>query len=126
MRLLALLLLCTFALAACGDDEQEAPASADSTRLQVRITDAGPEPIEMALVCDGDCDLEQARGAIAGAQDDQRACTLMYGGPERAHVTGTLAGEDVDVTIDRADGCGIADYEALFAAFGRQAPIKEG
>jgi hypothetical protein len=124
MRLLLVLLL-GLALAACGDDEQEASSPGDGTRLQVQITEAGPEPIEMQLVCSGRCDIEQLRSAIAGAQDDERACTLMYGGPERAHVTGTLEGKDVDVTIDRADGCGIADYDALFAAFGREPPTKK-
>jgi hypothetical protein len=124
MRPLAVLLLCTLAFAACGDDgEQEAAAPADATRLQVRVTDAKPEPIEMQLICAGRCDIEQVRSAIAGAQDEERACTLQYGGPEKAHVTGTVDGKDVDVTIDRADGCGITDYDALFAAFGREPPI---
>jgi hypothetical protein len=126
MRPFAVLLLCAlaFAFAACGDDgEQEATAPAEATRLQVRITDAKPEPIEMQLVCGGRCDIEQVRSAIAGAQDEKRACTLQYGGPEKAHVTGTVDGKDVDVTIDRADGCGIAEYDALFTAFGREPPI---
>jgi hypothetical protein len=123
MRPLAVLLLCAIALAACGDDEQEASGPPDETRLQVQVTGTGPDPVEMQLVCAGRCDVEQVRSAIAGAQDEERACTLQYGGPEKAHVTGTLEGDDVDVTIDRADGCGIADYEALFGAFGREPPI---
>jgi hypothetical protein len=123
MRLLAVLLL-ALAFAACGDDEQEeAGQPTDATRLQVQVTEAGPEPIEMQLVCSGRCDIEQVRSTIAGTQDEERACTLQYGGPEKAHVTGTVEGKAVDVTIDRADGCGIADYEALFAAFGREPPL---
>jgi hypothetical protein len=124
MRLLAALLLCSLVVAACGDDEREAGAPSDATRLQVHVTEAGPRPIEMQLVCAGRCDIEQVRSAIAGVQDEERACTLQYGGPEKAHVTGTLEGRDVDVTIGRADGCGIAAYDALFAAFGRQAPVR--
>ena len=27
------------------------------------------------------------------------------------------------MTVTRADGCGIADYEALFAALGRKPPL---
>jgi hypothetical protein len=123
MRLLVVL-LAALAFAACGDDdEQEAGAPADATRLQVEITEAGPKPVEMQLVCAGRCDIEQLRSAIAGARDEERACTLQYGGPEKAHVTGTVDGKPVDVTIDRADGCGIAEYEALFAAFGREPPL---
>jgi len=125
MRLLAALLLCALALAACGDDgEREAAAPADDTRLQVEVTGLGAEPTEMQLVCNGRCDIEQLRSAIAGVQDEERACTLQYGGPEKAHVTGTVEGREVDVTIDRADGCGIAAYEALFSAFDRQPPLK--
>jgi hypothetical protein len=123
MRLLPAL-LAALVLAGCGDDaEQEAVAPADATRLRVQVTEAGPKPVEMQLVCGGRCDIERLRSAIAGAQDDERACTLQYGGPEKAHVTGTVDGEPVDVTVDRADGCGIADYEALFAAFGREPPL---
>jgi hypothetical protein len=123
MRLL-IVLLAALAFAACGDDgEQEATAPADETRLRVHVTEAGPKPVEMQLVCSGRCDIEQLRSAIAGAKDDERACTLQYGGPEKAHVTGTVDGKSVDVKFDRADGCGIADYEALFAAFGREPPL---
>ena len=66
-----------------------------------------------------------ARRARGGAPSPrpQRACTQQYGGPEKAHVTGTLEGRAVDVTLTRADGCGIADYEALFAALGRKPPL---
>ena len=48
---------------------------------------------------------------------------MQYGGPERAHMTGVLEGRSVDVTLTRSDGCGIADYEALFAALGRKPPL---
>ena len=48
---------------------------------------------------------------------------MQYGGPEKAHMTGTLEGKPVDVEVTRSDGCGIADYEALFAALGRNPPL---
>jgi hypothetical protein len=120
----AVVVLAALAFAGCGGDtENEAAAPPEATRLQVEITDAGPKPVEMQLICSGRCDIEQLRSAIAGAKDDKRACTMQYGGPEKAHATGTVEGEPVDVTIARADGCGIADYEALFAAFGREPPL---
>ena len=59
----------------------------------------------------------------AGLENTKRACTQIYGGDERAHVTGTLEGRRVDVTFARRDGCGIADYDALFAALERPAPL---
>jgi hypothetical protein len=123
MRLLVVL-ACALAFAACGDDdEQEAGTPSDATTLQVEITGVASDPTEMQLVCAGRCDIEQVRSVVAGAEDEERACTLQYGGPEKAHVTGTVEGKHVDFTVDRADGCGIADYEALFQAFGREAPL---
>ena len=100
-------------LAGCGgDDEQEAAAPpADATRLQVEITGTGPNPVEMQLVCAGRCDVERVRSAIAGAQDETRACTQQYGGPEKATVKGTFKGEPVDAQFSRENGCEIARWE---------------
>ncbi|MFE2580417.1 SSI family serine proteinase inhibitor [Streptomyces sp. NPDC059378] len=38
-------------------------------------------------------------------------CTLQYGGPATARVTGTWAGRPVDATFDRGDGCRIARWD---------------
>ncbi|MDQ0787961.1 SSI family serine proteinase inhibitor [Streptomyces sp. B3I8] len=40
-------------------------------------------------------------------------CTMRYGGPATARVTGTWAGRPVDASYDRVDGCEIARWEAL-------------
>lgn len=40
-------------------------------------------------------------------------CTMQYGGPATAHVTGTWAGRPVDARFDRGDGCQIARWNAL-------------
>jgi hypothetical protein len=40
-------------------------------------------------------------------------CTMQYGGPATAHVTGTWAGRPVDARFDRADGCQMARWDAL-------------
>ncbi|MGW0812679.1 SSI family serine proteinase inhibitor [Streptomyces viridiviolaceus] len=40
-------------------------------------------------------------------------CTMQYGGPATAHVTGTWAGRPVDATYDRRDGCRIARWDRL-------------
>jgi hypothetical protein len=123
MRRLGCLLpaLLVVALAACGDDDEQPAAPADATELRVEVTHAASEPIRMTLRCGGDCDVAALEDALK--TDPERACTLQYGGPERAHVTGTLEGRSVDVTLDRADGCGIAAYETLFTAFGRRPPL---
>ncbi|MFF3334155.1 SSI family serine proteinase inhibitor [Streptomyces sp. NPDC002888] len=38
-------------------------------------------------------------------------CTMRYGGPATAHVTGTWAGRPVDATYDRSNGCQIARWD---------------
>lgn len=125
MRRLALLaLLAAAALAACGDDERAAaPVPADPTQLEVEVTEARPEPIRMTLTCGGTCDVDRLEKAIALADDESRICTTQYGGPETAHVTGTVEGRDVDVTLTRSDGCGISSYAAVFEAFGERPPL---
>ena len=116
------LLLVVASLAACGGDDDEEPAApGDATEQNVEITDAASQPIRMTLRCGGTCDVARVEQALE--QDPTAACTQLYGGPEKAHVTGTLDGEPVDVTLARTDGCGIAAYEALFTSFGRQPPI---
>ncbi|MER5473747.1 SSI family serine proteinase inhibitor [Streptomyces sp. NPDC002935] len=40
-------------------------------------------------------------------------CTMQYGGPATAHVTGTWAGRTVDARYDRSDGCEISRWNAL-------------
>jgi len=52
---------------------------------------------------------------INGIPVDQ-LCTEIYGGPQLATVTGTIDGETIDTTVDRANGCGIDDWDRLLAA----------
>ncbi|MFB9466291.1 SSI family serine proteinase inhibitor [Streptomyces cinereospinus] len=40
-------------------------------------------------------------------------CTMQYGGPATARVTGTWAGRPVDATFARSDGCEIARWDRL-------------
>jgi hypothetical protein len=40
-------------------------------------------------------------------------CTMRYGGPATARVTGTWAGRPVHASYDRRDGCEIARWDAL-------------
>ena|SRR5688572_30395900 len=125
-RLLPALLVAA-ALTACGDDEQPAsPAPADTTQLTVHVTGTG-SPVVVELRCGGADPCERSRldklAAVTEPPEPTRACTQVYGGPEEAHVTGTLEGKPVDVTVTRSDGCGIADYERLFEALGRKPPL---
>ena len=47
---------------------------------------------------------------LANPPDPARACTQIYGGPERARVTGRIGARRVARTFTRADGCGISDW----------------
>jgi hypothetical protein len=45
-----------------------------------------------------------------------RACTLIYGGPQRVRVSGAIGGKRVDRRCTRTNGCEISDYGRLAAA----------
>jgi hypothetical protein len=47
---------------------------------------------------------------LAGKPAGRRACTQIYGGPERALVTGRIGARTVRRGFTRKDGCGIADW----------------
>ncbi len=49
---------------------------------------------------------------INGFPADQ-ACTMQYGGPDEAFITGEIDGEAVDIAVTRTDGCQIAAWESL-------------
>lgn len=46
------------------------------------------------------------------------ACTMQYGGPQRATVTGTVAGESVEAQFAASDGCQISRWDALSGLLG--------
>jgi LysM repeat protein len=47
-----------------------------------------------------------------------RVCTEVYGGPQRARISGTVGRGRVALSIDRGDGCGIGDWDRLRALLG--------
>ena len=48
-----------------------------------------------------------------------RACTEIYGGPDRVRVRGNVAGTEVDRLFARRDGCEIADWDRASALLPR-------
>jgi hypothetical protein len=121
--------------AGCGDSRS---ASGTATQLTIEAqtgTAAGTLRLSRAtLRCDGTpvgtgflrgeagraCALVH-RGAIHEVAIDQRSrrvCSQIYGGPQRAHITGIINAKSVNLTITRTDGCGTADWQTLEAALG--------
>jgi hypothetical protein len=47
------------------------------------------------------------------ARDDEQECAEVYGGPQHASISGSVAGTSVDVSIDRSDSCGIQSWQSL-------------
>jgi hypothetical protein len=131
-RALACGLVAVAILAACGDADGtgDDPILADLT-----VTVAHPDhpTIEYRLVCregnastvegtlvavDPDRACEAVQGAetqtllIEGPRPDQ-VCPQVYGGPDVATVTGNIGEQPVSTTVDRADGCGINEWDQI-------------
>jgi LysM repeat protein len=56
--------------------------------------------------------------SVATQHRKPRFCSEIYGGPQRARIFGKIGGRRVDVSVNRSDGCGIADWEKLQALLG--------
>lgn len=118
--------------ASSRSDEEIIGGDATIASLRIEVTHPSTDPIVYEVGCWGDTfpvtpEVEGVDGAggcerltrdsvqsrvVDGPPPDQ-ICTEQYGGPDRAHITGEIDGQPVDTTIDRADGCGIADWESL-------------
>ena len=55
---------------------------------------------------------------LAARHRSARLCVDAFGGPQSAHITGTVGGRRVDMTINRGDGCGIDEWDQLRALLG--------
>ncbi len=47
-----------------------------------------------------------------------QACTMQYGGPATAKVTGSVDGKEVSASFNRTDGCQIALWDAAKSVLG--------
>jgi LysM repeat protein len=67
------------------------------------------------------------RGVVQQIVKQQRRhqlCSQIYGGPQYAHITGTINGEPVNLMVTRADGCGTAAWQTLEPLLGD--PERQG
>lgn len=62
----------------------------------------------------------EARETLEPSADGERkVCTMIYGGPEQATVTGMLEGDAIDAKFSRQDGCEIARWTAAEVLWAR-------
>ncbi len=135
MRRAAVLALVALALAGCGGAD-DAVDAAGPTALEITLWPAGEGQgvaITATVACDppaGDLPDPAAACAALAAEADaldpvppDTACTLLYGGPEQARITGTLDGEPVEAVLSRVDGCQIDRWERLLPLLPAYEPV---
>ena len=114
-------------LAGCGGDDERARGARlgrRTTQLDVEVTRRRrPSRSARAALRRASRATRRRLDALARSREPRRpgarlhaACTAAR---RRPTSPARSRAEPVDVTLDRTDGCGIADYEALFAALGR-------
>nr|WP_234384785.1 SSI family serine proteinase inhibitor [Streptomyces sp. MMG1121] len=69
-----------------------------------------PDPAGTCRALDGQT--QWGRDTFAPVPPDS-VCTMIYGGPATAHVTGTWAGRPVDADYDRSNGCEIGRWDRM-------------
>lgn len=74
--------------------------------------DGGSHPDARGACGNLDRSTTWGRGPFAPVASDSM-CTMQYGGPATAHVTGTWAGRPVDAHFNRRNGCEIARWDSL-------------
>ena len=104
----------------CGEDADTARDPAAGNLQITYIPDQGVTPRVAVLTCPG-VDTEEAVAckqleSLSAAFDPvpaDQVCTAIYGGPEQITLVGTWAGEAVDTTLTRTNGCESDRYESL-------------
>jgi hypothetical protein len=112
-----------------GDDAGGPFGNAD---VEITIEHPERDTVRYRVVCEGDlatvtgdvaqvdeneacatlADPDAVTRLVEGPPEDQM-CTEIYGGPDVATIVGTVDGDQVDATVDRTNGCGIADWDDL-------------
>ena len=126
MRRTLLALVAAATLVGCGDGQSGLPEeTAPTTTLTISVVaDRGADATVMKLTCDpagGDhpnaeaacAKLAEAGAAIFEPVPTDRACTMIFGGPQTATITGTYQGEKVDAAFSRTNGCELDRWDTL-------------
>jgi len=115
----------------CGDEDDDNPVvSETATEIHLALDPDGPggaEPQPAIIRC------EEADGSVCGRLhatdvapiDPEQPCTEIYGGPDQVEMSGAIAGETVDVTLTRANGCEIERFDRLVPVLQEEFPGYE-
>ncbi len=120
-----------------GDDPPGGPIQMGNLAvgtLEVTIEHPDTATVTYTIGCQGDTatlqgdvsiDANAACAALARAEvltrlvdgpPPDQVCTEIYGGPDTARLVGEIDGRTIDATVDRANGCGIDDWDRLLVA----------
>ena len=116
-------------LGACGEPDPAPRESEPRGGADLTVTFSYPRERTVEYKCSveasasaarcGEDELERLHDLLLEPRDGTRACTLIYGGPQVAEVSGTLQGKRVSARFTRQDGCAMADYDALAAVLAK-------
>ena len=120
MIMIRLVLLLTGSLLAVG----LAGCGGTADELSIHYDDGAGKTSDWTLTCDPPGGTHPDPGAACQALEKNGAtalppvpknqpCTMIYGGPETARITGTWKGEKIDAELSRTNGCEIARWKAL-------------
>ncbi|MFJ5955900.1 SSI family serine proteinase inhibitor [Paenarthrobacter sp. NPDC092416] len=110
------------------------PGQGNAELSIVYLESAEAAPKNYTLVCTGGAPAEEsshpnAQAACTAIKDNpqllspapvktDQACTMQYGGPQTAKITGSVDGVEVTASFSRTDGCQIALWDAASAVIG--------
>lgn len=99
------------------------PVPGGGSAITVVVDDGTGATTRWTLTCDpvgGDhpqatqaCAALEARASALRPVPKDRMCAQVYGGPEKATITGTWRGEPVLATLNRTNACETARWDAL-------------
>lgn len=120
IRMTLLVMVTVVSLTACdAGTQREEPPSQDQSKIGLTITfQATPkaEPESHAIDCNEEvvfCD-QVANGESLAPTPPNRACTMQYGGPEVAKLSGSVKGAPaVNYGFTRTNGCEISRWGRL-------------
>jgi hypothetical protein len=105
------------ALAGCGSEAPTASGPATNLLVTVDADGTGPEaPKQLRVRCDAertDDACEDIANMPPGTWEPvkpRRVCTDIFGGPEVARVSGTLAGAPLSAKFSRQNGCEVTRW----------------